>query len=411
LALASFSAWLFLAGLQFLYASNLVLEFAFWLMLAASFLALRNLSPENEFETDFSQGAKMEVEFNKTSPLASVLSFVFVVIIVLSISAIYLGGTYYYADVLYKNGVNLVKEKGDIENGSLLISKAVLLNPYSDLYLRDLSEAALARVNKEFNKPQDAARDTTIQNLIATAINIAKRSTDLSPLNVDNWVQRASVYRAVMLYTADADKWAIDSYSEAVKLEPQNPYYYYELGRTYNAAAELLASATEDKEKVAKRIEYVNKAEEAFKKAVELKSDYAPALYQLAVISDLLGKSDEAIQRMKETQALYPNDTGVAFQLGVLYYKKTNWDLSAAQLERAIALDANYSNARYFLGLIYDKQGKIPEAIQQFEKIAALNPGNQDVENILANLRAGKPALGTALPEGVPIGDKTPQQQ
>jgi len=36
-----------------------------------------------------------------------------------------------------------------------------------------------------------------------------------------------------------------------------------------------------------------------------------------------------------------------------------------------------------------DKRG----AILQFEKVEELNPGNQEVKKILANLRAGKPAL------------------
>ena len=67
-------------------------------------------------------------------------------------------------------------------------------------------------------------------------------------------------------------------------------------------------------------------------------------------------------------------------------------------LERAVAINTNYSNARYFLGLIYDRTGRRTEAIGEFEKIAALNPGNGEVQTILANLRAGRPALASIAP-------------
>ncbi|TSC52861.1 MAG: putative tpr repeat protein [Parcubacteria group bacterium LiPW_39] len=408
LALGIFSAWLLLAFLQFLYTTNLTLEFAFWAMLALSFLVLKTLLTKNEAEKEaFSHPEVILFEFKRTSPMASVLSFVFVIVLVLTISALYIGGSYYYADILYQRGLRVILDKNDLDNGSVIISRAVMLNPYNDLYLRTLSQAALLRVNNEFSKPQSVDRDTQIQNLIATAINIAKRSTDLGPLNVDNWVQRAVIYRSVMPYTAGADQWTFDSYTEATRLEPNNPYYYFELGRSYVLTSDLSAQS-EDKEKKTKAQEYLTKGEEAFKQSVALKPDYAPSLYQLALVYDREGKSEKAIARMKETQEAYPQDVGVAFQLGLLYYKQADWDLAKAQLERALLLDQNYSNARYFLGIIYDKQGDKAKAVEQFEKIAQLNPGNQDVENILANLKAGKPAVP---PSELPIQEKEPQEQ
>jgi tetratricopeptide (TPR) repeat protein len=308
----------------------------------------------------------------------------------------------------------LVSEKNDLENGTVKIRDAVMLNPYNDLYLRTLSQAALLRVNQELTKSQSAERDTQIQNFIATAINIGKRSTDLSPLNIDNWVQRASIYRAVMGYIAGAEQWAFDAYQEATRLEPQNPFYYLELGRTYVLAADILSpTAQKDKEKEAKVVEYLTKAEEAFNKSISVKADYAPALFQLALVFDRQGKLDEAIAKMTQTKNAYPQDIGVAFQLGLLYYKKASWSLARAEFERAILIDQNYSNARYFLGLIYDKQGNRAAAVEQFEKIEQLNPDNQDVKNILANLRAGKSASGEIpqKPAELPLEEKIPQEK
>ncbi len=412
LALGSYSAWFLLAFLQFLYAGNFVLEFLFWITLALAFVNLRTLVARNKDEADL-KDAVMAVEFDRNSPMASILSFSFVIVLVLTISALYLGGSYYYADVLYSQGFQAA-QKGDLTAGYNSVSRAVLLNPYNDLYLRALSQVALLRINEQFNQPQTAERDTQIQNFSAVAINIAKRSTDLAPRNVDNWVQQAAIYRAVMPYTGGADQWAINTYIGATKLEPNNPFYFLELGRTYVLAASLLSNtAGQDKEKQAKIDEYLQKSEDALSTAVSLKADYAPALFQLALVFDQEGKLDQAIANMKKTRDMSPQDVGVAFQLGLLYYKKSSWDLARAEFERAVLLDQNYSNARYFLGLIYDRQNDKAKAIEQFEKIEALNPDNQDVKTILANLRAGKPAI-TQMPQQpsqLPIPEKTPEQQ
>lgn len=408
MALALFSAWFLLAFCQFFYSTNLTLEFAFWLLLGLSFLSLKTLVAKGSESSEMAieRIPAMSVSFDRTSPFASVLSFSFVVVLVLTISALYLGGSYYYADILYQRGVNLVNDKNDLENGTIKIKDAVVLNPYYDLYLRTLSQAALQRVNQELAKPQSAERDTNVQNLIATAINIGKRSTDLAPLNVDNWAQRATIYRAVIGYISGAEQWAFDAYTEASKLEPENPYYYYELGNTYLLSASALSqAAAKDKEAKAKMTEYLAKAEESLKKSVEMKSDYALALYALALVYDSSGKTTEAINSMIQTKNLYPQDIGVAFQLGLLYYKKADWSAAQAELERAVLIDQNYSNARYFLGLVYDKLGNKAAAIDQFVAVEKLNPENQDVKTILVNLRAGQPAIPQSLtqPSEAPI--------
>ncbi|HRY52800.1 MAG TPA: hypothetical protein P5089_03025 [Candidatus Portnoybacteria bacterium] len=404
-ALALFSSWFLLAFMQFFYSTNLSLEFVFWLMLALSFLSLKSLTfkgNENS-EVEMDKIPAMSVSFDRTSPFASVLSFAFVVVLVLTISVLYLGGSYYYADILYQKGVNLVNNKNDIENGTIKIKDAVVLNPYYDLYLRTLSQAALQRVNQELAKAQSAERDTNVQNLIATAINIGKRSTDLAPLNVDNWAQRANIYRSVIGYINGAEQWAFDAYNEASKLEPANPYYYYQLGSTYLLSANSLSQAAAKNEEVKTKMkDYLAKAEEALKKSVEMKSDYALALYELALVYDSSGQTAEAINSMIQTKNLYPQDIGVAFQLGLLYYKKADLSAAKTEFERAVLIDQNYSNARYFLGLVYDRLGNKTAAIDQFTAIEKLNPENQDIKTILANLRAGKPAISTQ-PSEVPI--------
>jgi tetratricopeptide (TPR) repeat protein len=395
LAFGFFSSWLFLAGMQFLYPTNLTLEFMFWLSLGISLSLLKGL--ESEEGVGEAEGV-LSLSFRKESPLASVFSFLLVIFLVLTISFFYLGFNYWRADAAFQRGTEASVIQGNLEIGYNEITKAISLNPYSDIYLNSLSQVALLRINEELAKPASADRDLRAQQFVADAVNLSKAAADLNSQNPDNWIQRGIVYRSVLGYLSGADQWMLNSFSEASKLQPKNPYVFFELGRSYSLLVDYTLAQGQTAENQAKALDYLNKAEEQFNKAIEVKSDYAPAHYQLALIYDRQGKNDSAINKMEITKASFPNDIGLAFQLGLLYYKKQDFAKSQAEFERAVSLDQNYSNARYFLGLIYDNQGNKAAAKDQFLKIIELNPDNQEVKNILANLDKGQAALSGIVP-------------
>jgi len=415
LAFSFYSGWLFLAVMQFIYPTNITLEFMFWLTLGVSLLLLKSLG---DSEDAVAEEKITSLSFSKESPLASVFSFLLVIFLVLAISFFYLGFNYWRADALFQEGVKASVNEGNLEKGYNEILKAAGLDTYYDTYLNSLSQVAILRVNQELAQPKSTDRDLKAQQFIADSVNLSKAATDINPQNPDNWIQRGTVYRAVLGYLSGAEDWMITSFSEASRLQPKNPYTYFELGRSYLLLSDFVASqAGDDKDKQAKVVDYLNKAEEQFNKAIEVKSDYSPAHYQLALIYDRQGKIDSAINKMEMTKANFPNDIGVAFQLGLLYYKKQSWDSARVEFERAVTLDQNYSNARYFLGLIYDKQGNKDAAIEQFKKIADLNPDNTEVKTILANLASGRSALYGIAPPGPapekrseqPVPEKAPQ--
>jgi tetratricopeptide (TPR) repeat protein len=106
------------------------------------------------------------------------------------------------------------------------------------------------------------------------------------------------------------------------------------------------------------------------------------------------------VKRAEELVMLNNTDVGALFQLGFLYYKNNQFDFAKQVFERVVQLSPNYSNARYFLGLIYDRENlkDKSKAIEQFLKIAELNPDNNEIKLIIANLEAGKPALYKIVP-------------
>jgi len=393
-----FGGWLALIVGWFLYPQNLTLIFLFWLLIAL-------------LAVDFSVKEK-KFDLKTSSKIALVSSFAFVIIILGAVSLLYMEGTRMVAEAKYKKGLDMVQIEGKLDEGTNKVIRATVINPYEDRMYKNLSQLFLTKIRQDLARTdlEQQEKLNMIQVDASNAINSAVRATTLNPQDVTNWIVRGDVYRQVIGFIGGAEKWAEASYEQALILEPLNPFTYTELGRTYVGMADILTPQAGENEEVRKQvIEYLDKAVEAYNKAIEIKSNYSPAHFDLALVFDRQGKTKEAIARMEAIRVLTPQDTGVGFQLAVLYYKDSQFDKAKAEFARTVSLDPNFSNARYFLGLLFDREGDKESAIKQFEKIAELNPDNESIKQILANLRAGQPALGSPelgppeQPEEVPI--------
>ena len=398
-----FLLWAVLAGLAglilafFLYPANLSILFLFWLLVA--FSALLRETPGSKF--------CWEVDLQTSSFRALTASFLAVLILVFGIGLAILYGQKYLAEVRYYQGLQ-AWQRGQAEESSNYLLKAGSLNSKMDLYWRDLSQIFLFRLRELLARTDLTQEEMTsqAQALIADAVNSANQATAADPKNVANWNIRGFVYQNMIGILGGADDWALRSYEKSAELEPNSPYIFTEMGRIYLVRSDLLAR----EEREAERAENLRLAQENFEKAISLKSDYAPAHFLMAMIYVREGKIVEAIDKLEMTKGVAPSDTGLAFQLGFLYYNNEQLNKAKAEFERAILLDPNYSNARYFLGLIYDREGNKKEAILQFERIEQFNPENQEVKKILANLRADKPALEEVVPGQPPVEEKPAEQ-
>ena len=319
---------------------------------------------------------------------ALIFSLFLILILVVGIGVILISSQNYIAEARYLKGMSNLRE-GKYDLAAIEIRRAISLNPKLDVYWRDLSQVYFLELNNLLQREKiSEANRNKIWVLISNSVNSAKQATDLNPKNVSNWIVRGFILQNMIGILEGADDWAIKCYEEAKKIEDNNPFIYTQIGRSYLAKATLVRDISEEVKR-----EALNLALENFKKAIEVKSDYAPAHFQIALTYQRMGKIDEAIAKMEEAKSLSPLDVGIAFQLGMLYWQKEDLDKAKAEFERAVALNPNYSNARYFLGLIYDKEGRKQKAIEQFEKIAELNPENEEVKTILSNLREGKSAF------------------
>jgi len=392
-------------GLLF-YPGNLSLMFLFWLLMALIFSLIGSKS--RTFNLQVSE--PVEGKSRTGAPWMAVgVSFVFITVLIISMFVFFVQGQRFFAETNYMKALASV-QKADNDAAIKHLSAAIrLTNGKQDNYWRDLSQVYLFRINEELQK-KDLTQEQmsqNVSNLISLLVEAAKSSTDSSPKNVANWTIRGYIYSNIMPLIAGSDEWAIKAYEEAIKLDPKNPSVYADLGQVYTARADSLE---QDKEKASERQQALDLAKGNLQKALDLKSDYAQARFQLAMIDIRENKIKDAITKLEETKVIAPFDTGLGFQLGLVYQADNQKDKAQAEFERVIALDSNYANARYFLGLIYDDKGEKQKALEQFTKIAELNSDNDLVKSILENLKAGKPAL-EGLTQPQPPIQETPEEQ
>lgn len=353
------------------------------------------------------------ISANKFPGIALIGSAIFLTSVLLFLVGVFATTQVYTAEVAFANAVELDREGGDLQEIITSLDRAATLNRFSDVYYRTLAEALLLRVGEQIELVTSAdtltpESESYVQSLIAAAVSAAITSTDLSPHNVNNWLTRGLVYRELVPVQATADAFALEAYMRATELEPNNPSRWTELGKTYlvAAAAHEPLTAAQDADQAAEASllveQYLQGAEASFHSAIELKSNYAPAHFQLGVTYQRQGRIDDAIGKLESVATYNQLDVGVHFELGILYLQRGgSEDIERAQevLERAVALAPSYANARWYLATVYEIQDEITEAIGQIEAILLTDPENTLVRTRLDRLLRGE--LSEEVPEAI----------
>lgn len=161
----------------------------------------------------------------------------------------------------------------------------------------DRYHASLAQVNMALAQSLAAKKDVTdtdkatITQLVQEAINEGKATVTLNAGRSGNWEVLGQIYRSIMPFATGADQFAVQTYSQAIALDPTNPNLRISLGGIYYALGRY------------------DEAVDAFKLAVLAKSDYANAHYNLSVAYSAKKDYDNAIIEMNNVLALVAKDS------------------------------------------------------------------------------------------------------
>ncbi len=353
---------------QVIYFANTAIAIFLWLILAI----ITSLS-----------STKIKSISLVSSPRAGFLfSFSLALVILIGLGIFYGAGRFWLADMAYAQARISAQKTEGLDKASDSLREAITLNPWRDVYRVTYAQVLLAQANSLANQaPGKTDQEKTqqiqrLQLLISSSIEQTKAATTLGPENVANWEALGSIYRSTVIYAQGAEKFAIDSYAEAIKRDPTNPALYTELGKAYLISGNRLKDRVNIEKDEANKLKLQEEASkqftlafDQFEKAIKLKDTYTPAHFNQVLTYESQGKLDLALAKLETMRQYNPRDIDVLFQLGSLYFNKTDYDKAINVYQTIIVLVPNHGIARANLALTYEKKGDIDKAINEFETI------------------------------------------
>jgi len=302
-------------------------------------------------------------------------------------------GKVFMADVLMGRAVKVAKFS--TEDSIRLVGRAVELNSQEGYYLVQASQMYMLLTNNEAGKQSQDRNTEAARSYIESAVQLALRGRDMLPMNVVALESLAQVYDNAAFYIPEALSNAEEGYKKASELEPANPSIVLKLGQ-------LILSRARLEEKEEQKNVLLEESKKIFEKSIQLKQDYAPGFFHLALVQDALNQKNEAIANMSKAVKFNSGSPDALFQLGQLYQRrKENDDEDIAEKIYKNLLDINQNNiqARFALGLLYDGRGEINAALKEFDRILRNLPESdsdtvrQEIQKIIENIQGGLPAL------------------
>ncbi len=206
-------------------------------------------------------------------------------VIILSLIVLFSGVSFYFAGRVYaaevrfrQSLVNIALNDGTNAYNNQL--KAIMLNPYNDVYRISYSQTSLALADSIAGRPDLSDQDRqTITTLIQQSISEAKVAVSLNQNKVINWENLSQTYRQLINFAEGAEQWTLTSYRQTINLDPTNPELKLGLGGVYYALGEYdeailwFQKSIDDKANFANgyyNLSAAYKEKEDFKKAHEM---------------------------------------------------------------------------------------------------------------------------------------------
>ena len=183
------------------------------------------------------------------------------------------------------------------------------------------------------------------------AIEHYSHAIKLNPNNATSYNNRGVAYSD----KNEIDR-AIDDYTQAIQLDTDCAMAYYNRGNAYR-----------DKDDF-------NCAIEDFTKAIELNPDYTEAYNNRGLAHSKTGNLNRAIADFTKAIELRPNDAEAYGNRGLAHSKTGNLDCVIEDFTKVIQLQPNDAEAYNNRGVAYYRKGEINLAIKDYNRAMDLNP-------------------------------------
>jgi tetratricopeptide (TPR) repeat protein len=280
------------------------LSLAFVFFVLAIYAILRGLEDEQKYfdvELELVAFKKGLLAFSpqtvRETAYGKALSYtIFGIILIIVLGLGFISLNYVVASMNFeKSAVAASQNNGQLMYNYQTNALSSLTGKYNDTYFRLFSQTNLTLANSlAASVPQGASPSAqtqqTIYTLVQQSINAGRQATAISPQNTLNWQNLAAIYRSLIGFGQNADSFAILAQQQAVQLDPANPQEYISLGGIYYQLGQW------------------DQAQQQFQIAVNLKSDYPNAYYNLGHTLIQKGDLKGALAEFENVRSLVKND-------------------------------------------------------------------------------------------------------
>ncbi len=185
-------------------------------------------------------------------------------------------------------------------------------------------------------------------------------------------------------------KEAAREYKKAIRLSPDNPEAYNNLGVIYKNAGDFAKSET------------------AFKQAMALAPERADISYNYGNLLKKRGNTEGAEKWYKRSLEQDPAYIKAYNNLGTIYEQNKEFDKAEEIYRAGLAIDRNNATLHYNLGLTYQDRGNMEQARTQYEESLKFRPGWVPGLNTLGEILQEQGYLEEAEKKFSQLLDKSP---
>src|SRR5437588_3318467 len=205
-------------------------------------------------------------------------------------------------------------------------------------------------------------------------------------------------------FTKEGRDQAINSYEQAIKLDPNYALAYAGLADMYvvdgtfplresslkaKQAAETALALDSSLGEAHATLGFIKThyetdwtaAEAEFKKAIELNPNYATAHHFYADMLMARGNFDKALQELEKARELDPLSPIINVDFGLVYFYQRDYDRSIAYLKQIAERFPDFFPAREHLAWAYTQKKMYREAIAEYQKANTLSQGSNTMVN------------------------------
>ncbi len=209
--------------------------------------------------------------------------------------------------------------------------------------------------------------------LIAVGCTVAIGQTDPVFPSEKNPKAVELIKQAMMLEAAMMLPSAIDKYKEVLKLEPKDSAAMNTIaglyGRLGNAEQEIVWA----------------------QKAVDTSPEYWKGYVNLGNGLAMQGKFDAAIKAFQKAAEIAPKDPLPVYSLGVVAENQRDLKKALEFYKKSVELDAKFESGLFSAAAMHANLRQFVEAKALLKKLLAINPKDEDAQQMLQQIEREKP--------------------